>query len=311
MNTINNSIENLQRQYQKQSTKTNIDDVVPLYDRSVKKWNGKIWQSRNIKIWCNLTIDQYSAFITANFKIINYDGKNIKWEKYINKINFDKTDVIFYLNDGNHSSNSERYKFRTEDMELMNIDQTIKNIKQKVDNITMSQVNENEKVLNNRIENLAKILLTYKNQIINEINKGFSTMTTEGTLYLIILNSGTLPDITKKLKQAFKINYHPDHYENIFINALITLISNGGTSVTDMTLKTMLDQEPVEAQVAAPVVAPVAAAVAAAVAAVAAAEPPAGGKRSRRKRRKISKKKKIKTRIKKKKTRKRVKTHKR
>ena len=97
-----------------------------------------------------------------------------------------------------------------------------------------------------------------------------------------------LPRITEQIKKDLSMDLLPlyyDNYESKLIDALIQLISNGGTNVTSDTLKTMLDQQPVEA-------------------------PPAGGKRSRRKRRKISKKKKT-SRIKKKKTRKRVKTHKR
>ena len=133
-------------------------------------------------------------------------------------------------------------------------------------------------------------------------------MSIQGTLRSIILNKTTLPYIEEKLKQDLEISFRRgnyDNYEKHLIDALIILISN---SDTEDTLNSMLRKE-LAAELAAE---PQAKAVG----------PPAGGKRSRRKRRKISKKKKIKTRIskkkkkiktriKKKKTKKRVETHKR
>mgnify|MGYP006924412862 CR=1 FL=1 len=63
------------------------------------------------------------------FQIINYNGSNRKWEKYIDKIGFEGTNLIFYLNDDNQPSNSKKYTFKTKDMELMIINKTIEKIK--------------------------------------------------------------------------------------------------------------------------------------------------------------------------------------
>ena len=154
---------------------------------------------------------------------------------------------------------------------------------------------QNEIRIKKRIENLVNILLTYKEQIISEKNKKLQNLSIEHTLYEIVLESRTnSPEvidestrskveyiyIKTKISKLYKkeldhLNY--DTFVSPLIEALFELI---GRVISREELKTILEKGT------------------------------AGGKRSRRKRRKISKKKKT-SRIKKKKTRKRVKTHKR
>ena len=132
MNTIyvltENSIEKLKTQYKQQSIKTDIYDELLIYEGLVQKWSGKIWQSRRIEIWCVLTIT-INNLITAKFKIVNYNGKDRLWEKYIDKIEFEGSNLFFDLHDDNQSSNRKRYIFKSKDKELMNINQTIEKIK--------------------------------------------------------------------------------------------------------------------------------------------------------------------------------------
>jgi len=155
---------------------------------------------------------------------------------------------------------------------------------------------QNEIRIKKRIENLVNILLTYKEQIISEKNKKLQNLSIEHTLYEIVLESRTnSPEVIEDESTRSKVEYiyiktkisklykkeldhlNYDTFVSPLIEALFELI---GRVISREELKTLLEKGT------------------------------AGGKRSRRKRRKISKKKKT-SRIKKKKTRKRVKTHKR
>ena len=154
---------------------------------------------------------------------------------------------------------------------------------------------QNEFRIKKRIENLVNILLTYKEQIISEKNKKLQNVSIIHTLYTIVLESRTIsPEVIdestrSKVEYIYIktkiINLYKDDLNHLkydtFVSKLIeALFELIGGVISREELKTRLE------------------------------EGTEGGKRSRRKRRKISKKKKT-SRIKKKKTRKRVKTHKR